>query len=496
MKGDFLAKRDSVSVYDPSNYLALYDLKIDSKRLAEPASLSSVEFAKKDSQESLKQEALEKLRHISKYRIVQSGFMRVGKYLCVAAALPLYLVVYKLPLWLVRTFTSQIYSALFVGFKSLWSRGKEKCSIMAQQLKKGTFYFYSCYQRLFLEPFMRLKAEIAKWLSFQKQYPLEFLKAIWNKRLGLRINKPKLSLIKQKTKLSFQQALWRWKSRAQRAKQFFLHPASLMKRFRSAVSYTLPIQCARAWNAIKKKIQIQPFFSQSGAKCELLWQEGFARADRIAAALLLPLAAWARPIQKISARFTSKLLFIYPRLRSIQKTIKGLSAVLAEGGRKWMQFWMHIHTAIQTISYERLYGFLFSARSPFHYLPEVVKKKISQFLAHPYVKQMLCFFGWLLRKLFNFLYGACGMLGEGLSLIFKQFKTIGAHVRSIFRKRVSIHVSGKKGQSRFSLLFWLQSGLHFFLVSFIMSFILIEWGIAALDRSAFSLKGFLWPNRA
>lgn len=496
MKGDFLAKRDSVSVYDPSNYLALYDLKIDSKRLAEPASLSSVEFAKKDSQESLKQEALEKLRHISKYRIVQSGFMRVGKYLCVGAALPLYLVVYKLPLWLVRTFTSQIYSALFVGFKNLWGRGKEKCSIMAQQLKKGTFYFYNCYQRLFLEPFMRLKAEIAKWLSFRKQYPLEFLKAIWNKRLVLRINKPKLSLIQQKTKLSFQQAIWRWKSRAQRAKQFSLHPAAFMKHFRMAVFYALPIKCVRTWNAIKKKMQIPPFFSQSGAKFELLWQEGFARADRIAAALLLPLAAWARPIKNISTHFTSKFLFIYPRLRSIQKTIRGLSAVLAEGGRKWIQFWMHIHTAIQTISYEHLCAFLFSARFPFHYLPEVVKKKISQFLAHPYVKQMLCFFCWLIRKLFNFFYWICGIVGEGLSLIFRQLKKIGAHFKSIFKKRVSIHFSDKQGQSRFSLLFWLQSGLHFFLVSFIMSFILIEWGMVALDRAAFSLKSFLWPSRA
>lgn len=91
--------RDSLSKCESNPYSSLYSTQpksISSPQSASPVSQDTIE----NIGQQLKQEALSRLRHTSKYRIFQQGFMRVGQYLFLAIALPPYLLIYGIPKWI------------------------------------------------------------------------------------------------------------------------------------------------------------------------------------------------------------------------------------------------------------------------------------------------------------------------------------------------------------------------------------------------------------
>lgn len=112
---------DSLSRCDPSVYSNLYDVRGRAGVKRETVSLTpslgkdTIEF----SRDKLKEEALNRLRHTSKYVVAQSSFMRVGKYLFLATLFPPYFLLYGVPKWIVIEGVPFLFSLFVLGAKKL-----------------------------------------------------------------------------------------------------------------------------------------------------------------------------------------------------------------------------------------------------------------------------------------------------------------------------------------------------------------------------------------
>lgn len=94
---------DSWSRYDSHSYGDHFNLsKPQPKSVEHKPHISMARDSMEINVERLKKEALERLRHDSKYSVLQAGFVRIGKYLFMAVAMIPYTLVYGLPRWIVR----------------------------------------------------------------------------------------------------------------------------------------------------------------------------------------------------------------------------------------------------------------------------------------------------------------------------------------------------------------------------------------------------------
>lgn len=91
---DSLSKCDTHLYSNPYQVGNHPELKASSTTRSMPR--DSIEGAK----EALHKEALSRLKHTSKYVVMQQGIIRVGKYLFLTAALPPYLLLYRIPKWI------------------------------------------------------------------------------------------------------------------------------------------------------------------------------------------------------------------------------------------------------------------------------------------------------------------------------------------------------------------------------------------------------------
>lgn len=98
MKGP--SSRDSLSGCNPSAYSNPYEIRNHRNfkpvpPVVKPISKDTIEI----SREKLQKDALNRLRHVSKLVILQHSFMRIGKYLFLAIAMPPFVLLYEIPKW-------------------------------------------------------------------------------------------------------------------------------------------------------------------------------------------------------------------------------------------------------------------------------------------------------------------------------------------------------------------------------------------------------------
>jgi hypothetical protein len=152
--------RDSIGRCDSNSY-NLYE--VNKRPGTKPPSASITQPIHKDTleltREQLQKEALNRLRHTSKYTIAQSGFMRIGKYLFVGVTFPPYLILYAIPKWvLVAALPSTFSFGLYMAQKSTHvilkkiERLVQKMQMMLQRLHNRA--------RMLALPFARLSLDI------------------------------------------------------------------------------------------------------------------------------------------------------------------------------------------------------------------------------------------------------------------------------------------------------------------------------------------------
>ncbi len=162
-----MAIRDSLSKCD--SYLYSNPYQIGNHPHLKPDSIQS-RSVEKDTiegfKEEVKKEALDRLRQTTKFLIPQKAFMRIGKYLFLAIALPPYTVMYRIPKWIlvqvlpeIIKFTSYwtetvkqkvkkpIEKAL-VRFNQLMKKIQGTLNGLIQPILKGTFYIKNVMQRI------------------------------------------------------------------------------------------------------------------------------------------------------------------------------------------------------------------------------------------------------------------------------------------------------------------------------------------------------------
>lgn len=205
---------DSLSRCNPDQYASMYDVR---KRhdLKNKEITIATPSTKKDtleiSREQLKEEALSRLRHTSQYIIPQNSFMRVGKYLFLAIALPPCFLVYHLPKWiLVEAIPALISVLTVVGEKiakrlkreiatltSHTSRVTHACQAFCDALMKRVVSFVLEMQQSFLKLKMgamrlfqfRMNTQIKEKLKELKNIPLRLKEkgAMWIRNIQVNI---------------------------------------------------------------------------------------------------------------------------------------------------------------------------------------------------------------------------------------------------------------------------------------------------------------------
>lgn len=119
---------DSLSRCDPNLYSNIYDvrkrpdIKNHPVSASQPIHKDTIEI----SHDKLKEEALQRLRHTSKFVIAQNSFMRIGKTLFLAVAFPPYLLLYGLPKWILVEGIPAVFSLLITVWKNIKGKAKER----------------------------------------------------------------------------------------------------------------------------------------------------------------------------------------------------------------------------------------------------------------------------------------------------------------------------------------------------------------------------------
>lgn len=168
---------DSWSRCDPNQYSSLYDVRKRSDIKQEPSAATrpihkdTIEI----SRDKLQKEALNSLRHTSKYVIAQNGFMRVGKYLFLAAALPPYFMIYGLPKWILV----EGMPALFSFSLWMWKKVRDQTE---KQIHSGTrkviqmAQFVQGVMQVMLQPLVHMALQIRESFRHFRDYSLLLIK--------------------------------------------------------------------------------------------------------------------------------------------------------------------------------------------------------------------------------------------------------------------------------------------------------------------------------
>lgn len=182
MRGELFTK-DSVSSYHPSYEADLYDLRPQLKRIDGVENPRLQARVRQDTKESLKQEALDRLRHISEYRILQTGFVRVGKYLCLGALLPPYFILVRLPFLLLRA-GNQIFQQITMKIRSACKNGVGQSKNMLESIQ-----FMQRISHL-LQTVIKVPSSV--W-EYMKEQSRAWLKDFFSQFRGPKISIPSLS---------------------------------------------------------------------------------------------------------------------------------------------------------------------------------------------------------------------------------------------------------------------------------------------------------------
>lgn len=185
---------DSCSRCDPNQYSSLYDVRKRSDIKLEP--IAATRPIHKDtieiSRDKLKEEALNRLRHTSKYVIAQNSFMRIGKYLFLAVAFPPYFIIYGLPKWICIEGLPTLFSF------SLWL-GKKIQDQMEKHIQSGTrkviqmAQFVQRVMQVMMQPFVHLALQIRQKFRHFQNHSLRLMKKA-TKRVAQTVHFPRLTL--------------------------------------------------------------------------------------------------------------------------------------------------------------------------------------------------------------------------------------------------------------------------------------------------------------
>jgi hypothetical protein len=186
---------DSLSRCDPTLYSNIYhvrknpDVKIQPVFVNKSISKDTLEI----SHDKLKEEALNRLRHTTKYTISQNSFMRIGKYLFLAIAFPPFLMLYGLPKWILVEGLPAIFSMSIWMWKTVKQKSQKQVDTFTHKVVQLMQFIQQIAQRLLIQPIVGLTLEIQQRIRRTREQVRQLFQNI-KRRTTVALAKPSLKI--------------------------------------------------------------------------------------------------------------------------------------------------------------------------------------------------------------------------------------------------------------------------------------------------------------
>lgn len=370
---------DSLSKCDPGLYSNIYDvrkrpdLKNPVVTPAQPVHKDTIEI----SRDKLKEEALNRLRHTSKIVVATNSFMRVGKYLFMAIALPPYLLLYGMPKWVIVEALPALFSVMMSVWVNIQQKTKgnfEKGAHVGQRLFEYTqqtvkalilpivrlaFDLYQSIRRFFVsghQLFRKINEKMRVAISAPRKFVENGIKHLQSKYAQM---KDKLSLQTERIAERFGEGI-AWIKHA--PVPFLAWGEGLLQRLKQqAISTGSP--ALQKWRTSRQ-------LAQTGTE----W---------VSEQCLRGMGSIQRTLAPIAAFYRGKMLPMYLKAKlSIQAKWRQGSEFFQERHRHAMDFFDQKQQRLKQLTYDHLIHAIMSQ----NWLPGTLKEWILKCLSHPFVK--------------------------------------------------------------------------------------------------------------
>lgn len=486
---------DSMSRCDANSYSSIYDVRkspaTKEKPVIEtngPRRKDTIEF----SRDKLKKDGLDRIRHISKFTVAQTGFMRIGKYLFLGVALPPYLALYGIPKWLLVEGLPSLLSVTLWAYKKVQQQVGKGVEIGRQKINTVIRYVQRLTRAL-LKPLVHLALQIQYRTRQLKEFVLRPYRTF---------------VLKAKNAIQFLSVKVP-RAMTQGPRDF---AATIQKRIAAA-----KVKWTEAKEAVQGKVKQSIEWIKETPLLFLGW--GQAQAQRLNEQTQVVVVRWKNHLQP-SHRFAMKAAnwTTLQLKRSLGQALKPFAYLARAYRKKVSPHWMRLRTTCNAKWSETKQFFQGKHRRALIYIQERQKKlkKISydhllqRFFAFSWIKdlplRLQAWLKWLLthsmiRKVGERgvkLMAGCARVGlngsEGALLAFSKIsKSLGVFVSHFYSlvnqtKGSAANSLGEGGRK-------LQSGafyaLYCLLLSITIMTIVSAWSVSYLVKSGNSLLSTL-----
>lgn len=473
---------DSLRRCDPSLYSNIYDVRKRSDIKHQP--VVATQPIQKDtieiSRDKLKEEALNRLRHTSKYVIAQNSFMRIGKYLFLAIAFPPYFVVYGLPRWVLVEGLPAIFSMCVWVWKKVQHHTEARVESGAQKVVQ-MMHFVQRLAQVLIQPIVHLALEIRQSIRRLRTEIFQFFKKIIH-RAQAAIHFPHLKLAERfkQVQKRMSQIREKW---SQQAQTMAGHVQEGIQWIKESPQFFL------GWG----QAQIQ-HLSQSFVSLGAQWKKRFQPSQQLAQrATDWVYKQFKKGIQAFKSNFEPLVNFyqqqLQPRWKKVKEICKGkweqTRDFFHQKHQKALAFLQDKQEKLKLLSSLRLIHY-FMSHPWMGKLPLRLQDWLKKCLSHPVIRA-ICERG---VKAYSFLahsflqsaiYGL-QTLSKGWQIFSKASHSMGAFVKVSAQKVLDFLPIGQRFFRR-SLLY----ALYYFLLFVTIGFILFMWSLRSLGDLMSSL---------
>lgn len=473
---------DSMSRCDPNQYSSIYDVRKRSDVKHEP--IAATRPIHKDtieiSRDKLKEEALNRLRHTSKYVIAQNGFMRVGKYLFLAVAFPPYFIIYGLPKWILVEGMPAIFSMSLWMWKKIQHRTQRQIEVVNRKAVQMVQLVQNILQ-LLMQPIVHLALHIRQRIRRFRDRSLQILRGFALRfKQTLHLPRLKLSQRLQNVQERFLTIKEKLSKRAQQVKTRIQQGIQWIKE---------SPQIIYGWG----QIQLQRL-NQQISSLSLRWKNSFhtphqlaqRATDWIAKGVKNCLRGLKKPFAPLVNFYQEKWL---PRWHKLKNTyIKKWSQTRNFFQHKHQRAFVFLHTMqekLKQVTSDRLIQYFLShpwvGKRPVHF-----QEWLKKCFAHPFIRT-LCDAGVkcytrLVSALLQLAKLILQIVGQASTLIMKGCNLFQSTIKFASQSVLSILNVGQKLLHKSALYV-----LFYFLLFLTIIFILLIWGMRSLSNYTSSL---------
>lgn len=424
--------------------------------------------------DKLQKEALSRLRHTSKYVVMQQGIMRIGKFLFLTAALPLYLLVYRIPKWVLVEAMPALMTLFGQGLNKVWIPIQKRIEAFIHKIG----HFMQRSQEFIsglIQPVINIFLEIRNAIYQMNRRALQFMNRLFSR------NK------KGETKSAFSlRAIFnRAQEGIQRAAQWVAQQAAaclnplragfiwLKQSSQALLPKEQTLNSVKAgWKAILKPFTSSYQNSRAIAKQATDWMTGQL--------------SWCGQKAGQALRYATQ--WIPPLWKKASSLIKQGREFL---GRHRKRAWHYIEAAQAKLKSITAKQVLTIISSKLKWLPEPLRRFFNAIIHHWLTEGIV--HGVL--KGISFIF-TC--LAQGISLIGQGIKTISSVLAGIIQSivRFTSPFSQACGKGLLFIGKCVTGALYHLIVWIVMMTILFSWGMESVVQTSAYLFSLIRSKRA